>query len=124
MCGIGPYVCHNDTPFANQRTATVEETRVMVALTRLLCPKALLPAATAMGTVDPVGREKALKSGANVVMPKVTPRTVRAKYELYEDMICVDDEASHCRSCIEGRINIAGYQVDLQRGDHVDYEVK
>jgi len=124
MCGIGPYVCHSDTPFKGERTATVEETRVMVALTRLLCPKALLPAATAMGTVDPVGREKALKSGANVVMPKVTPRSVRAKYELYADMICVDDEASHCRSCIEGRINMAGYQVDLQRGDHVDCEVE
>ena len=123
MCGIGPYVCHSDTPFKGSTSGTVDQTRVMVALTRLLCPKTLLPAATAMGTVDPIGREKALKSGSNVVMPKVTPRSVRAKYELYEDMICVDDEASHCRNCIEGRINMSGFKVDLGRGDHVDYEV-
>lgn len=118
MIGIGPYIPHDDTPLKGSTGGTVEKTLIMVALTRLLLPKALLPSTTAMGTLDPKGREKALKAGGNVVMPNLSPIDVREKYALYKDKICTGDEAAHCRQCIEGRIKSAGFRVDMGRGDH------
>jgi len=97
---------------------TVAGTQLMLALTRLLLPKVLLPSTTALGTLDNKGREKALSVGANVVMPNLSPTAVREKYELYEDKICTGDAAAHCRKCIEGRINSVGFQVDMGRGDY------
>ena len=124
MCGIGPYICHSKTPLAGNESGTSTETAVMVALTRLLVPKALLPAATALGTVDNVGREKILAAGGNVVMPKVTPTDNRVKYELYENMICLDDAPQDCRYCIQRRIESVNLKVDLDRGDNVDFRGK
>lgn len=118
MVGIGPYIAHDDTPLKGEKGGTVEKTLLMVALTRLLLPQALLPSTTAMGTLDPLGREKALKAGGNVVMPNLSPIDVREKYALYKDKICTGDEAAHCRACIEKRINNAGFRVDMGRGDH------
>ncbi len=123
MVGIGPYIPHDETPLKGAKGGTVEETLVMVALARLLLPKALLPSTTAMGTLDPKGREKALKAGANVVMPNLSPTDVREKYELYKDKICTGDEAAHCRQCIEGRIKSAGFRVDMGRGDHASIHI-
>lgn len=119
MCGIGPYISHSETPLKGNRNGTVPETRVMLSLVRLINPKVLLPSTTALGTIDKLGREKALKAGANVVMPNLSPTDVREKYELYENKICTGDEAAHCRGCIERRINFAGFEVDMSRGDHV-----
>lgn len=121
MIGIGPYIPHDETPLRGSIGGTVEKTLILLALTRLLVPEALLPSTTAMGTLDPKGREKALKAGANVVMPNLSPTNVREKYELYKDKICTGDEAAHCRVCIEGRINSAGFKVDMGRGDHTHY---
>lgn len=118
MVGIGPFISHDDTPLKGAAGGTVEKTLLMVALTRLLLPKALLPSTTAMGTLDPLGREKALKAGGNVVMPNLSPIDVREKYALYKDKICTGDEAAHCRACIENRIKSAGFRVDMGRGDH------
>lgn len=118
MVGIGPFISHEKTPLRGQKGGTVEDTLVMLALTRLLIPSVLLPSTTALGTLDPTGREKALKVGANVVMPNLSPTNVREKYELYQDKICTGDEAAHCRQCIEGRINSVGFEVDMGRGDH------
>lgn len=118
MIGIGPFIPHSDTPLKGSEGGTVDKTLVMVALTRLMVPDALLPATTAMGTLDPLGREKAIKAGANVVMPNLSPIESRAKYEIYENKICTGDEAAHCRACIESRITRAGYTVDMRRGDH------
>lgn len=123
MVGIGPYIPHDETPLKGSKGGTVEETLVMVALARLLLPKALLPSTTAMGTLDPKGREKALKAGANVVMPNLSPTDVREKYELYKDKICTGDDPAHCRQCIEGRIKSAGFRVDMGRGDHASISV-
>lgn len=123
MVGIGPYIPHDETPLCGAKGGTVEETLIMVALARLLLPEALLPSTTAMGTLDPKGREKALKAGANVVMPNLSPTDVREKYELYKDKICTGDEAAHCRQCIEGRIKSAGFRVDMGRGDHASIAV-
>lgn len=122
MVGIGPYIPHDDTPLKGSVGGTVEQTLILIALTRLLLPKALLPSTTAMGTLDPLGREKALQAGGNVVMPNLSPIDVREKYALYKDKICTGDEAAHCRACIEKRINKAGFRVDMGRGDHVSID--
>lgn len=122
MVGIGPYIPHKETPIGDNEGGTVEKTLVMLAIARLLLPDVLLPSTTALGTLDPTGREKALKVGANVVMPNLSPIAVREKYELYADKICTGDEAAHCRKCIEGRINGAGFEVDMSRGDYLNWE--
>jgi biotin synthase len=119
MVGIGPFIPHKDTPLADNKGGTVETTEVMLAITRLLLPKVLLPATTALGSIDPIGREKGIKAGANVVMPNLSPTSVRKKYALYDGKICTGDEAAECRMCIEGRIKKAGFSVDMSRGDNI-----
>lgn len=118
MVGIGPFIPNSRTPLADRAGGTVEQTLVMVALTRLLLPDAHLPATTALGTLDPAGREMALAAGANVVMPNLTPTAYRPKYALYENKICLDEDADQCRGCVELRIRQAGCVVDMGRGDH------
>lgn len=118
MVGIGPFIPHSDTPLGTFQGGTIKKTLILLALTRLLLPDVLLPSTTAMGTLDPLGREKALKVGANVVMPNLSPVNVRAKYELYEGKICTGDESAQCRVCIEKRINSAGFEINMERGDH------
>jgi biotin synthase len=119
MIGIGPFIPHSNTPLRNAKAGTVEDTLVMVALARLLVPAALIPATTALGTIDPMGREKALKVGANVVMPNLSPVAVRKKYALYNDKICTGDESAQCKSCLELRIAAAGFRMDMGRGDSI-----
>ncbi|WP_040952082.1 [FeFe] hydrogenase H-cluster radical SAM maturase HydE [Gorillibacterium massiliense] len=121
MIGIGPFIPHSATPLREATGGTVEDTLVMIAMARLFVPDALMPATTAMGTLDPIGREKALSAGANVVMPILSPLSVREKYALYENKICTGDESAHCRHCIEMRIVSSGYRIDLGRGDHCSY---
>ena len=117
MIGIGPFIPHSETPLGTEKGGTLEDTLVMVALARLLIPESLIPATTALGTLHPQGRELALKAGANVVMPIITPTSVRKQYALYENKICGDDHPEDCRYCIERRIQSAGFEADLGRGD-------
>lgn len=119
MVGIGPFLPHPRTPLGRYPSGTVEKTLVLIALTRLLLPESLIPATTALGTLDARGREKAFNAGANVVMPNLSPKEVRSKYELYPHKICTGDEAAECRGCIERRIEGAGFQVNMGRGDHL-----
>lgn len=121
MVGIGPFLPASHTPFASQPAGTVEDTLIMVALTRLVLPKALIPATTALGTLDGKGREKGLRAGANVVMPNLSPTANRKDYSLYDGKICTGDEVAECRVCLEARIRSVGFSIDLSRGDHVDY---
>jgi biotin synthase len=121
MVGIGPFLPASNTPFASEPAGTVEDTLILVALTRLTLPSALIPATTALGTLDHKGREKGLKAGANVVMPNLTPTANRKDYSLYDGKICTGDEAAECRVCIEGRIRSSGFDIDLSRGDHLTY---
>ena len=117
MCGIGPFIPHKDTPLANEESGTLEKTTTMLALIRLMLPKILLPATTALGSIDSLGREKGLKAGGNVVMSNLSPTSVREKYSLYNGKICTGDEAAECRECIERRINNAGFKLEITRGD-------
>jgi biotin synthase len=117
MVGIGPFIPHKDTQFANEKGGTIELTLTMLALVRLMLPKVLLPSTTALGTIDPMGREKGFGAGANVVMPNLSPTSVRKDYSLYDNKICTGDEAAQCILCLKGRIERAGYEVDMGKGD-------
>jgi biotin synthase len=123
MVGIGPFIPQADTPFGAWPGGGLELTLRMVALTRLLLPRALIPATTALGTISPQGREKGLLAGANVVMPNLSPRAVRKLYALYDNKICTGDEAAECRLCMEGRIREAGFTPNMARGDYAGWDV-
>lgn len=117
MCGIGPFIPHKDTPFAAEAAGTLEETLWLLSLIRLMHPYILLPATTALGTIHPKGRELGILAGANVVMPNLSPVSVRKKYELYDNKICTGDEAAECRQCLAGRMQSIGYELVTDRGD-------
>ena len=121
MVGIGPFISQKDTPFANEKSGTMDETLRLLSIIRLIHPKVLLPATTALGTIHPLGREKGIQSGANVVMPNLSPVNVRDKYKLYDNKICTGDEAAECRYCMENRMKSIGYQVVVSRGDYADF---
>ena len=109
MVGIGPFIPHKDTPFAEERSGRLEDTLFYLALLRLMLPHVLLPATTALGTIHPKGREMGVLSGANVVMPNLSPVSVRKKYMLYDGKICTGDESAQCRSCLLGRMQQIGW---------------
>ena len=118
MVGIGPFIPHHDTPYAEEKSGTLEMTLLMLGLIRLTLPDVLLPATTALGTIDANGREKGLLAGANVVMPNLSPRDVRNKYLLYDNKICTGDEAAECVACLGRRVSSVGYELVTDRGDH------
>lgn len=117
MIGIGPFIAHKDTPFADQTSGTLDDTLHLLGILRLMFHHALIPATTALGTIHPLGREKGILAGANVVMPNLSPVQVRGKYLLYDGKICTGDEAAECRMCMQRRIEKVGYQVKVARGD-------
>ncbi|MBE5968023.1 MAG: [FeFe] hydrogenase H-cluster radical SAM maturase HydE [Lachnospiraceae bacterium] len=118
MIGIGPFIPHHQTPFADRAPGTMKQTLLVLGILRLMFPKVLLPATTALGTIHPLGREKGILSGANVLMPNLSPTTVRKKYELYDNKICTGDEAAECRSCLARRMQEIGYELAVDRGDY------
>ena len=122
MVGIGPFIPHQDTQFADAAAGTADMTIRLLSIIRLLLPDVLLPATTALGTIDPFGREKGIRAGANVVMPNLSPTDVRGKYLLYDNKICTGDEAAECIRCMQLRVEKAGYHVVMSRGDHVSYK--
>ena len=117
MIGIGPYITHSATPFADMESGSVELTLRLLSVLRLMFPYALLPSTTALGTLSPNGRELGLQHGANVVMPNLSPVSARKKYEIYENKICTGEESAQCRGCLEMRVKSAGYRVVTDRGD-------
>jgi len=118
MVGIGPFIPQHDTPFSREKAGTVDMTVTLLSIIRLLLPRVLLPATTALGTVDPVGREKGLMAGANVVMPNLSPKRVREKYALYDKKICTGEEAAECIECLKNRVNKIGFNIVCDRGDY------
>ena len=117
MVGIGPFIPHHDTKFADEPAGSVELTLFLLSVLRIILPKCLLPATTALGTADPKGREKGLLAGANVVMPNLSPVKDRKKYELYDNKICTGDEAAECRVCLKNRVKSVGFELVEDRGD-------
>lgn len=117
MIGIGPYITHADTPFAEFKSGNVMLTLRLVSILRLMFPYALIPSTTALGTIHPQGREFGLKAGANVVMPNLSPVSVRKLYSLYENKICTGEEAAQCRGCLERRVESAGYKIVTDIGN-------
>ncbi|MGE5633147.1 MAG: [FeFe] hydrogenase H-cluster radical SAM maturase HydE [Caulobacteraceae bacterium] len=117
MIGIGPYIPHHDTPFADKAQGSFELTLFLIGILRLMIPNALIPATTALGTINPQGREKGILAGANVVMPNLSPVSVRKKYELYDNKICTGEEAAECRFCLQNRMKSIGYEIVIDRGD-------
>lgn len=117
MIGIGPFLPHHDTPFGDRSKGSYELTLFIIGLLRLMIPNAMLPATTALGTINPKGREAGILAGANVVMPNLSPIKVRKKYELYDDKICTGEEAAECRFCLQNRMKSIGYELVVDRGD-------
>lgn len=119
MVGIGPFIPHHDTIYDSETVGSFQMTLFLLAVIRIMFPKILLPATTALGTVDPLGREKGLAVGANVVMPNLSPIEKRKLYELYDNKICTGDEAAECRQCLQKRVESVGYRLVEERGDAI-----
>ena len=117
MLGIGPFIPHKDTPFADFPAGSAELTLFLLALSRLLLPKVLLPATTALGTLDEFGREKAVLAGANVVMPNLSPLNVREQYMLYNNKIATGLEAAEGVKKLAESMTAIGYELAMERGD-------
>lgn len=120
MVGIGPFIPHHDTPFRDFSGGTLELTLFMLGLIRLLIPKVLLPATTALGTIAPDGRERGILAGANVIMPNLSPVDVRKNYSLYDNKICMGAESAECISDLKQRMDSIGYRIVTARGDSLN----
>ncbi|MDD4159592.1 MAG: [FeFe] hydrogenase H-cluster radical SAM maturase HydE [Synergistaceae bacterium] len=107
MAGIGPFIPHHDTQFAEISSGSAELTVFIIGLLRLMLPSSLIPSATALGTVDTMGRERGILAGANVVMPNLSPIEARNKYLLYDNKICTGDEAAECASACRGTLKVS-----------------
>ena len=117
MCGIGPFIPHKDTDFRDQPAGSVDLTCMLLSCIRLIHPPVLLPATTALGTLAENGREKGILSGANVVMPNLSPASVRKKYMLYDNKLSDGAESAQAKAALEKRIHAIGYTVAVARGD-------
>jgi biotin synthase len=122
MAGIGPFIPHQGTPFKGRPAGSVELTLFLLSVIRLMEPEILLPATTALGTLDGFGREKGVLAGANVVMPILTPPAVRKKYLLYDNKICTGDKPAECRFCTARRMGSVGHTINASRGDHPGFQ--
>lgn len=117
MCGIGPFIPQSDTPFGNEKAGTLEMTLFLLSLLRLIKPNLLLPSTTALGTIHPRGRELGIEAGANVVMPNLSPQSVRKKYALYDNKVSDGSESAQCKAELVARMASIGYNVVIARGD-------
>ena len=117
MIGIGPFLPHHDTPFAGCPSGTVEQTILLLSIFRLMHPSALIPATTALATLIPDGRERGILAGANVVMPNLSPREERKKYELYNDKASLGAESAEGLAALQKQLNTIGYEISTERGD-------
>ena len=117
MCGIGPFIPHKDTDFRDCAPGSVDLTCILLSIIRLIHPPILLPATTALATLSPNGREKGILSGANVVMPNLSPMNVRSKYLLYDNKIAVGTESAQQKEMLENLLQRIGYTIVTARGD-------
>jgi biotin synthase len=117
MCGMGPYIEHADTPLIKHTKNLMplkerfDLTLKMIAIIRIMMKDINIVAATALQAIDPIGREKAVKIGANILMPNITPGKYRDSYKLYDNKPCTDDSAEDCQSCLEARVSLADAEI-------------
>lgn len=130
MCGMGPYIEHEQTPLNGTKNAFSLSERFdlslkMIAILRLLMPNINIAATTALQAIDPLGREKAIKAGANIIMPNITPGKYRNSYKLYNNKPCTDEDADTCNTCIEARISLTGNNIGYGKwGDSKHFKNK
>ena len=117
MCGIGPFIPHKDTDFRDYEAGSVDLTCYLLSIIRLIKPNILLPATTALGSLDPYGREKGIKAGANVIMPNLSPQSVRKKYQIYDNKLSDGTESAQSKANIDERMERIGYRTVAERGD-------
>lgn len=121
MVGVGPFIPHHETPLKDAPQEPIELAIRSTALVRLLLPKTNIPATTAAGTLDKNGREKILKSGANVLMPNITPTDYKKDYILYPNKICIDESGFQCVGCLSGRVKTVNKKLSYDRGDSASF---
>jgi biotin synthase len=117
MIGIGPFIPHLSTPLGKEPAGELNLTLATIAVTRLMHPKALIPSTTALATLSPRGRIEGILSGANVVMPNLSPTDVRARYAIYENKASFGAEAAEGLSTLEEELQSIGFHIDYSRGD-------
>jgi len=120
MVGIGPFIANPDTPLGRAGCGSLETALRMVALTRIVTRNTHIPATTAMGSIDPQGREKALRCGANVLMPNISPTEHRVDYSLYPGKICTSEQPEQCAGCVDGMLKALG----RERADGYGHSLK
>ena len=120
MCGIGPFIPQSDTPFGKMSAGTLELTCYLLSVIRLIKPNILLPSTTALGTIHKSGREMGILAGANVVMPNLSPASVRKKYALYDNKATDGSESAQCKAELAARMSSIGYEVVTDRGDIIN----
>lgn len=123
MVGIGPFIPQHDTPFADKKTGTLEQTLYLLSIIRLMLPTVLLPATTALGTIHPKGRELGILSGANVIMPNLSPEIVRGKYTLYDNKLYTGDEAAENLRLLREKLKTINCTVAISRGDSPNIKI-
>ena len=118
MIGIGPFIPHTDTPFGNESAGSIEMTLKLISIFRLMHPSALIPSTTALATLSPDGRERGILAGANVVMPNLSPSSVRKQYALYDNKASFGSESAEGLKLLEEQLNGIGYKISYLRGDY------
>jgi len=128
MCGMGPYLEHSETPlfeYSNQILPLKERfdlTLKMIAILRILMKDINIASTNALQSIDKIGREKALKVGANIIMPNITPIEYRKLYFLYQNKPCIDEDAEECKECLEARIKFSGNEIEYDKwGDSIHF---
>lgn len=117
MVGIGPFIPHHDTGFAGERAGSVEDTRYLLSMIRVILPEVLLPATTALATIAEDGREQGILAGANVIMPNLSPENIREQYALYDNKLHTGEEAAEHLRELKERMRRIGYEIVTDRGD-------
>ena len=124
MVGIGPFIPHKDTRYRSDPPGSAALTLRLLAILRLMLPHVLLPATTALGTVLGDGRQMGMRYGCNVVMPNLSPADVRSKYALYNNKISAGEEAAESVALLKRSMAAIGYEVVIDRGDHINHEIE
>mgnify|MGYP003293457620 CR=1 FL=1 len=121
MVGIGPFIPHHETPFAHENGGTAEQTLFLLSLLRIMMPHVLLPATTALGTVDGQhGRQNGIMAGANVVMPNLSPKSHRKEYSIYDNKLATGSEAAESANEIRSALHKIGAEAPADRGDYLE----